>query len=142
MFREIKRKKQKLDNAEEILKCGEYGVFATGGEDGYPYAVPLSYVYDGAIYFHCASEGHKIDNIKYSDKVSFCVVGRAKTLPEELNVDYQSVIVFGRAKVIEGEEKRSSLRKLMEKYAPESNCQTDATVVKIEIEHISAKGRI
>ena len=70
------------------------------------------------------------------------MVNRATTLPEELSVDYQSVIVFGRAKVIEDEEKRNALRKLVEKYAPESDCQTDATVVKIEIEHISAKGRI
>ena len=141
MFREIKIKDKKLDNATEILKGGEYGVLATSGEDGYPYTVPLSYIYDAAIYFHCASTGHKIDNIKYNDKVSFCVVGRAKTVPEELSVDYQSVIVFGRAKIIEGAEKRSALGKLMQKYAPESNCLTDATVVKIEIEHISAKGR-
>jgi nitroimidazol reductase NimA-like FMN-containing flavoprotein (pyridoxamine 5'-phosphate oxidase superfamily) len=116
-------------------------VLATSGDDGYPYAVPLSYVYNGAIYFHCAPAGHKIDNIKYNDKVSFCVVGRAKTLPKALNVDYQSAIVFGRAKIIEGEEKNSALRKLMKKYAPESDCHTDATVVKIEIEYISAKGR-
>lgn len=141
MFREIRIKNKKLDNAEEILKSGEYGVLATIGEDGYSYAVPLSYVYDGAIYFHCAPVGHKIDNIKYNDKVSFCVVGRAKTLPEKLSVDYQSVIVFGRAKIIEGEEKHRALRKLTEKYAPENDCQTNATVVKIEIEHISAKGR-
>ncbi|MFQ6041354.1 MAG: pyridoxamine 5'-phosphate oxidase family protein [Candidatus Poribacteria bacterium] len=140
MFRKITITDKRLNNAMEILKLGEYGVLATSGEDGYPYAVPLSYVYDNAIYFHCASTGHKIDNIKYNDKVSFCVVGRAKTLPDELNVDYQSVIVFGRARIIEGAEKHSALGKLMKKYAPESKCQTDATVVKIEIEHISAKG--
>jgi len=72
------------------------------------------------------------------------VVSRAKTLPEELSVDYQSVIVFGRAKIIEGTEKRIALKKLVKKYAPGSNCQTDiedVAVVKIEIEHISAKGR-
>lgn len=143
MFREIKLKKRKLDHAAEILESGEYGVLATSGEDGYAYAVPLSYVYDGAIYFHCALAGHKIDNIEYNDKVSFCVVGRAKTLPEKLSVDYQSVIVFGRAKITDGEEKHRALRKLVKKYAPGSNCQTDGedvAVVKIEIEHISAKG--
>ena len=139
MFRELKRKK--INNAEEILENGEYGVLATIGDDGYPYAIPLSYVYDGGIYFHCAPTGHKMDNIKYNDKVSFCVVGRAKTLPEELSVDYQSVIVFGRAKIIEGEEKNNALGKLMAKYAPDKDCRADATVVKIDIEHISAKGR-
>ena len=57
MFRELRRKKQLLSDAEtiEILKTGTAGVLAVSGDNGYPYAVPLSYVYqDGKLYFHFA----------------------------------------------------------------------------------------
>jgi len=61
MFREMRRKKQALlfEECAEILKKGASGVLAVSGDVGYPYAVPLSYAYDGAkIYFHCAKCGH------------------------------------------------------------------------------------
>lgn len=57
MFREMRRKRQAL-SAEEtasVLYRGMSGVLALAGDDGYPYAVPVSYVYDGdKICFHCA----------------------------------------------------------------------------------------
>lgn len=58
MFREMRRKKQLLSNEEsiEILKNGTSGVLALLGDNGYPYAVPMSYVYDNSkIYFHSAN---------------------------------------------------------------------------------------
>ena len=61
MFREMRRKKQNLSNDKitDILHRGTSGVLAVFGDDGYPYAVPLSYVYhDSKIYFHCAKTGH------------------------------------------------------------------------------------
>ena len=63
MFREMRRKKQALSLAEcaRILYRGTSGVLALSGDGGYPYAVPLSYVYAGdRIYFHCAKQGHKL----------------------------------------------------------------------------------
>ena len=46
MFREMRRNKQQLSNEEcgEILRKSTAGVLAVSGDDGYPYAVPLSYV--------------------------------------------------------------------------------------------------
>jgi nitroimidazol reductase NimA-like FMN-containing flavoprotein (pyridoxamine 5'-phosphate oxidase superfamily) len=76
-FRQIKRIKQALDYAQcqQVLYSGKYGTLAVLGDGGYPYAVPLNYVYDGQyIYIHCAKQGHKSDAIKNCDKVSFCVV--------------------------------------------------------------------
>ena len=79
MYREMRRKKQMLSDEESISvlqKCTS-GVLAVLGDDGYPYAVPLSYVYDeetNKIYFHSAKAGHKIDAVRKMDKVSFCVV--------------------------------------------------------------------
>lgn len=69
----MRRKNQLLSEEESlsILINGSSGTLALEGEDGYPYAVPLSYTYnDGKIYFHCAKTGHKLDLIKRNNKVS------------------------------------------------------------------------
>ena len=43
------------------------------GDNDYPYAVPISYVYDdGKVYFHSAKNGHKIDAIPYCQIRAFC----------------------------------------------------------------------
>ncbi len=87
MFRELRRKNQQLSETEarSILKNGTYGVLSVQGDDGYPYGVPMNYVYgDDAIYFHCAKEGHKLEGFQRSDKVSFCVVGEDEVIPESI----------------------------------------------------------
>jgi len=140
-----------LQDAINILNKGEYGVLATCGSDDHPYAVPLNYVYfDNSIYFHCANEGHKLDNIVFNEKVSFCVVGAAKVLPEQFSTLYESTIVFGRAKKVFGEEKRNALVKLIEKYSKDyleeglkyiDNEWDKVCVIKIEIEKITGKAK-
>ena len=77
MFRKMRRWKQQLTEAEcaEILRREPRGVLALTGDDGYPYALPLDFVFeDGKLYFHCAGEGHKIDAVRRCDKASFCVM--------------------------------------------------------------------
>lgn len=72
MFREMRRKRQLLTDSEceDILNNGTSGVLAVSGDNGYPYTVPLSYVYDNnRIYFHSANEGHKIDAVKRNPKL-------------------------------------------------------------------------
>lgn len=84
MFRELRRKKQLLPSEETsaVLSQGTSGVLALSGDDGYPYAVPISYVYDGEkIYFHCAKSGHKMDAIRRDERASFCVIDRDKVYP-------------------------------------------------------------
>ena len=81
MFREMRRKRQALskEECEEILLRATSGVLAVSGDDGYPYAVPLSYVYEeGKLFFHCAKAGHKLDAIFRNEKASFGVVGQDK----------------------------------------------------------------
>ena len=78
--------KQELSDQEtmEVLAAGTSGVLAVMGDEGYPYAVPLSYVYaDGKIYFHGAKTGHKIDAIAKNEKVSFCVIDKDDVVPQE-----------------------------------------------------------
>ena len=84
MFREMRRKRQQLseEECEVILKRGTSGVLAVSGDDGYPYAVPLSYVYDGGrLFFHCAKSGHKMDAMLRCSKVSFCVIDQDPDCP-------------------------------------------------------------
>lgn len=79
MFRPMRRKRQELSLVEsiEILNRETSGVLAVSGEEGYPYAVPLSYVYlDGKIFIHSAKSGHKVEAIRKNPKLSFCVVGK------------------------------------------------------------------
>ncbi len=153
MFKSMRRQDRQVSGAEVavILEKCEYGILSTVNQNGYAYGVPLSYVYkDGNIYFHCANEGVKLENIEMNNKISFCVVGNKQTIPEKFTTHYESVIAFGQATIIQGQEKNDALVALIEKYAPDhmekgkeyiqkSNEKT--TVVKIVIEHITGKVR-
>ena len=152
MFREMRRKKQALSTEESlaILNRGLSGVLAVTGDQGYPYAVPLSYVYDNnKIFFHCALSGHKLDAIAANNKVSFCVVGQDRVMPQEYTTYFRSVIIFGRARILEDPiEKRTALEKLAAKYSPEQETgrlrEIDrlferTCMVEIVIEHITGK---
>ena len=122
MFREMRRKRQMLsdDDCKIILREGTSGVLALSGDDGYPYAVPLSYVYDGEkIFFHCAKSGHKLDAIRRNPKASFCVVSQDKVVPEKYTTYYRSVIAFGTVRILEDDrEKYDSVQEIALKYAP------------------------
>ncbi|WP_367567556.1 pyridoxamine 5'-phosphate oxidase family protein [Lacrimispora sp.] len=154
MFREMRRKKQELAQEEciKILNKGTSGVLAVSGDEDYPYAVPLSYVYqDSKIYFHCAKEGHKLDAIERNDKVSFCVIDQDRVIPEEYTSYFRSVIAFGKARKIEDEEeKRKTLEILAVKYSPGQEGLSKeidgqfkrVTMVELSIEHMTGKEAI
>ena len=122
MFRDMRRKKQSLSEAEclAIFDRGTAGVLALSGDGGYPYAVPLSYVREGdMIYFHCAQSGHKLDAVARNDRASFCVVDQDRVVPERYTTHYRSVIAFGRMRTVEDPaEKRRAVELLALKYAP------------------------
>lgn len=158
MFREMRRKKQQLSDTESrsILHQGSSGVLAVRGDAGYPYAVPLNYVYaeeEHTIYFHCAKSGHKLDAILANSKVSFCVIGMDQVIPERYTTHFRSVIVFGQAYVIEeAEEKRNAIYQLVKKYCPAQlpedyekeieSAWNALCIVGITIEHITGKKAI
>lgn len=151
----MRRQDKKLaqEEAYELLNSCDYGVLSTMGEDGYPYGIPLNYVYyDNCIYFHCANEGHKLDNIFYNRNISFCVVDNVKVIPDDFSTKFRSAIIFGKAKkVIDQDEKKDSLIQILEKYSKDFMKSGEqyleamwdrTTVIKIEIEHMTAKGKI
>ncbi len=135
MFPEMRRKKQLLSRAESdaILYEGTSGVLALWDGE-YPYAVPLSYVYNGEkLYFHCAKAGHKIDAIRSHPKASFCVTGQDQVVPEEYTTYYRSVIVFGQVRELEDEnEKRAAAQRLAARYAPENSPERHQEIIRRE----------
>ncbi len=157
IFKNIRRQDRLLDDkrACELLKTAEYGFLSLGtSENGYAYGIPISFAYskdDNSLYFHCAPEGHKLENLKHNNKVSFCVVGKTKPIPEKFTTIYESVIVFGSADLNPSEEeKRIAIRNLVEKYCPEyielgekymENSFHRTQTFKINIEHMSAKSK-
>lgn len=123
MFRKMRRFKQQLSDEKciEILKNEPRGVLALHGENGYPYALPLDHLYyGGRLYFHCASEGHKIDAINADPKASFCVTDKGFKKENEWALNISSVIVFGKISFItDADKKENILRMLGNKYNPD-----------------------
>ncbi len=156
MFREMRRKKQMLsiDECIEILNKGTSGVLALLGDNDYPYAVPISYVYcNSKLYFHGAKSGHKIDAIKKYSKASFCVIDKDNIIPEEYTTYFRSVIAFGNIHIMENEtEIKKAIENLAKKYYPnDEETSRNAAIVRewkalcmieFSIEHLSGKEAI
>jgi len=156
MFREMRRKKQipKNDEALKILEKGKSGVLALLGDNGYPYAVPISYVYhDSRLYFHGSKNGHKIDAIRKYEKASFCVINEDRIVPEEYTTYFRSVVAFGKIHIMENEhEMKKAIQILAAKYHPADSVQgreeailrewKPLCMIEFDIEHLSGKEAI
>lgn len=122
MFRQMRRGNQQLSDNDciQALKNEMRGVLSVIGDDNYPYTIPLSFYFseeENKIYFHGAGKGYKIDAIKKCDKVSFCVLSNGINVPGKIGLDFKSVIVFGRIKILEDREKTVDIcKKLSEKF--------------------------
>jgi len=149
MFRPMRRIKNQMNDIDALKLLGncKEGTLGTISENGYPYTVVVNYVfYNGKIYFHSAKEGHKIDNIIKNNKVSFSVFGNVEIVEAEFTTKYQSVTLFGKAKILPGNSE--ILKELIKKYSgnfvqkgnkyvEESYATT--ILVEIEIEHLTGK---
>ena len=154
MFRKMRRDKQLLaieDTVAVMDRCTN-GVLSCLGDEDYPYAVPLSYVYfNDKIYFHSAKTGHKIDAITKNPKVSFTVIDEDTIVSEEYTTYFRSVIAFGKARIVDGDESLEAFAVLVEKYSgdqpeeakhKEINGCTQTYIIAIDVEHISGKEAI
>ena len=154
-FREMRRKRQQLSEEESIgiFQTATSGTLALLGDSGYPYAVPISYVYaDGKLYFHSALTGHKVDAIRNCDKASFCVIDKDDVQPAKYTTYFRSVIAFGRIHIIEDEqEKLETARLLGDRYNPnqEETLQKELEkglsrmmMIRFDIEHLTGKQAI
>jgi hypothetical protein len=150
-FRELRRIKQaaSLHECEAVLSSAQRGILAVHGENGYPYGLPVNYLYlDGKIYFHCAMAGHKLDAVRADDKVCFTVLSEPVKNPGEWWNCFTSVICFGRIAVVPDEQQKDRLlRQIGTKYFPDgydlerdmAKNACNALVMEITIDHMSGK---
>lgn len=153
MFRPIRRKEKERDMtaAYALLKTERRGVLAVNGDDGYPYAVPVNFLFDekeNKIYIHGSRFGHKNEAIKKCDKVCFTVYGNEQIKKEAWAPFLTSVVIFGRCRLPEQSDKTVKvLKELASKYYPDENsvneemtkAGTRVQMYEITIEHITAK---
>jgi nitroimidazol reductase NimA-like FMN-containing flavoprotein (pyridoxamine 5'-phosphate oxidase superfamily) len=123
---DIRRKdRQVTDEAwiRSFLHRAPLGVLATV-QQGQPYLNPNLFVFDEshhAIYMHSARIGRTHDNIDQDPQVCFSISEMGRLLPAdealEMSVEFSSVIVFGRARIVEDpEESARMLQMLLNKY--------------------------
>ena len=113
----------------ETLAQGYSGRLATVSEDGFPYCIPLLYLWmSGELYVHTASaRGHLRANIEKERRVCFEIdeqegvfdYGRFEC---DSGLAYRSVCLFGQIRIVEDRDiKQRFCEALMEKYGkPES----------------------
>ncbi|MDR2471161.1 MAG: pyridoxamine 5'-phosphate oxidase family protein [Treponema sp.] len=151
---EMRRKDRAVsrDEALAALDKAAWGILSTVDGDGAPYGVPLSLVREGEwLYFHCAPEGHKIDNLRARPEVCVSFVGDARFPEDNFTVAYESAVVFGRASEVTGrEEKIHGLRLICERFTPKNMSAFDGEIAamldrtgvwKIHLDEISGKQR-
>lgn len=131
----IRRKDRRIGDEEcrDLLRRGEYATLATVDAAGQPYATPLSYIHrDGGIYFHCALEGHKLDNLRHNPRACLSVVGGTEAFyGGGFSTVYESVVIFGTVREITDEaEKYAALYALAEKYLPEHMEHAEPDITK------------
>lgn len=154
-FTKMRRVRQQLSEKETIglLRHATSGVLSVLDEKGYPYGVPISYVYDNnKLYFHSALKGHKIDAMRHSDKASFTIICKDEIHPETFTTYFRSVVCFGRVRIVDDEaEKHNALILLGKRYNPGDERALEAeikkgerhvAVIEFSIEHITGKEAI
>jgi nitroimidazol reductase NimA-like FMN-containing flavoprotein (pyridoxamine 5'-phosphate oxidase superfamily) len=153
-MRKLNKKITDPDIIIDLLNTCHIGRLGTVGKDGRPLVKPLNFAYhEGRIYFHCAREGEKLDDIRRDDRVCFEVdlpvayVRGTGENPCRAEYLYRSVIVRGRAMVVEDRAERLlGLDCLMAKYQPEGGYGPYpedklalTCIVRIDVEDISGK---
>jgi len=109
-----------VDEMEGLLSRALIGRLGTC-RSNQPYVVPMCFIYyNGKIYFHCASKGRKIENMKANPRVCFQVDEHQlipSSTPCDFTMHYRSVLVFGRVKFLaSSEEKLEVLKEIIHKY--------------------------
>lgn len=151
----IRRQDRLLPETEalDLLVSGQYGVLSMVDVDGQGYGIPLNYVWDGgqSIYFHCAPQGEKLDNIASNCNVSFCVVGLTKVMPDKFTTQYESIVIKGSVvSTLPNDEKMKALELILDKYSPndkeiglkysEKSFHRTA-IIKLDIKSMSGKSK-
>ncbi len=134
---------------EAVLKKSEVCRLAMVDGDA-PYIVPLNFGYkDGAVYFHSANEGKKIELMKKNPnvcfEVDFFLKFKKAPLACDWGIEYSSVIAWGKAEILDDlKDKKQGLNIIMAQYSgrkfdfPDENINRTA-VIKVSIEKMTGK---
>ncbi len=147
--------KPKPNNAEceRILK-GSYSGILSMCHDEEPYAVPINHAYlDGKLYFHCGATGRKLDMIRANPRVCYVVnnyYGDPANFADGVRChgDWESVIVYGNARVIDDpEELRSAFTTFINYYSPtyfkpDENSVKTTKIIIVEIKYMTARREV
>ncbi len=153
MFRTMRRGTQALTREEmvDLLKTETRGVMSVQGDNGYPYGYPINHYYDeeaNKIYIHGATFGHRVSAVKKDPKVSYCVFGGEYQKEGDWAKYVKSVIVFGKAELIEDADEIVRISRLLCDKFPcppeyvEHEIEKDAPrtlVIAINIENMNGK---
>ena len=153
MFREMRRSPQALSHEEmiDLLKTETRGVMSVQGDDGYPYGFPINHYFDedaNRIYIHGANFGHRVDAVRKDPKVSYCVFGQDFQKEGDWAKYVKSVIVFGKAELIEDHDEIVRISRLLCDKFPcpqeyvEHEIEKDAQrtlIIAIDIEDMNGK---
>ena len=138
------------DEMEQFLREETIGYLGLS-KDGKPYVVPINYAYvDGRILFHCAMEGRKLDYLKANPDVCFAVgrqTGEVRRHAEgdPCHPDSDSVICYGRARIVEDlEERKRLLDDFNRSYRPDAdgislNAASKCGAVEIRISEMTGR---
>ena len=150
----MRRKDRELskDLALAVADKSAWSVLAMVNPDGSPYCIPLSLAREGEwLYFHCAQEGQKNDNLKQKSQVCVCCVGDVKAVHGDFSTEFESAVINGTASEITApDEKLHALRLISERYTPDNMAAFDeyaqqrlgsTGVWKIHIDEISGKAK-
>lgn len=153
MFRKMRRSPQALSHEEivDLLNNETRGVMSVQGDDGYPYGFPINHYYDeetNRLYFHGADFGHRVDSVKRDPKVSYCVYGGEYQHEGDWAKYVKSVIIFGKAELIEDKTEVARISRLIcEKFpCPQEYIEMEiekdthrTLVIAIDIEDMNGK---
>lgn len=172
-FRKMRRFKQELDHETclEMINRATSGVLSVLGDEGYPYGVPLGFVYVdgggqndgdpgqsepdcvGKFYFHCAKVGHKIDAVRNYDKACFTIIDRDDVVSDEFTTYFRSLIAFGRVKILESQDEiMEAIQLLAKRYSPDESEESrnheinrefaGLAMIELDVEHMTGKEAI
>ncbi len=148
-MRKEKRAVRDLAAIEGLIR--QCGTLHLGLWDGQmPYVVTVNFGYEtGAVYFHCASEGHKADCIRANGLASFMCIAQNELIRDPkacgFTTHYKSVSGTGRAAFLEtDEDKAHGLDVLMAQHGGpvggyESKVLKRTSVVRIAIDSLIGK---
>jgi nitroimidazol reductase NimA-like FMN-containing flavoprotein (pyridoxamine 5'-phosphate oxidase superfamily) len=139
--------------AYDLLRIAEYATLSMIDADGLPYAVPISFAFDGkaSLYLHGARMGKKLTCIQQNNNVCCSIVGATLVQSDKFTSLFESLVLQAKAFVVtDDEERMQAMRLLLQKYSPQhvekgiafaANYMHETGVMRLDIVKMSGKSK-